>query len=691
MSTKNTLSIAIQYHKLRNLKKAEQLYQEVIKNNPNNSDALHLFGLVAHQNGNNGAAIEYMKKALKISPSNEVFYLNLGNVYSGIEMLNRAIECFKKAISINPDYADAYYNLGRTLQKQGKNDQALINYHKTIEFKSDNPYAYYYSGNVLFEQKKFDDSIKYYEQAVKLKPDFPEVFNNLGIVLKMKGKFLAAVSSFKEAIKLNPEFAEAYYNMGNALNKLDKCMEALDCYREAIRLNHHYAEAYFMIGKILQNLNFLEEAVQCYHEAINNKPDYSEAYSDLGGIFREQGKLKEGLKSALKAVNLQSDNPSALNNLGNIYKEMGNFKQAKQCYQRAIKIKPDMVEAYANLGDAYLNILDLKNALYYTNKAIEIQPDFNARWNRALLFLLTENFEEGWHEYKWRWKTKDFVKIKRNYPQPLWDGTPQNDKTILIWVEQGFGDTIQFIRYASLIKQRVKKVVFEVQQPLVKLISTCPGIDKVIPLGINTQEFDIHIPLLSLPGIFNTNLKNIPCHVPYISLPDGHKIDNSLIIKENDKLKIGIVWAGNPKHKNNRNRSCPVSHFIELGENEDVVLFSLQKGPQSQDLNRYRAEGKVIDLSDIMNDFSDTAAMLEELDLVITVDTAMTHLAGALCKPVWVLLPFCPDWRWLLNRSDSPWYPTARLFRQSKPGDWKGVFIQVKEALNKMIIEKGIQ
>jgi len=526
------------------------------------------------------------------------------------------------------------------------------------------------------------------QKILKKNPYHPDALHLFGLIAYKNGDNQIAVNYIEKALKHNPDLPEAHYNLGNALNKLGKPMEALDCYKEAIRLNHHYAEAYFMIGITLQNLNLLEESVQCYREAINNNPEFCEAYNNLSGALREQGKLDECLGNALKAVKLQPDNPFALTSLGSIYKEMGNFQQAKSCFRRAIKLKPDMVKPYTNLGDTYLAILDFKKALYYTNKALEIQPDFaNARWNRAILFLLTENFKEGWREYEWRWKTKDFTKIRRNYPQPLWDGTPQKNKTILIWAEQGFGDTIQFIRYAPLIKQRVKKVVFEVQQPLVKLISTCPGIDKVIPLGSNTQEFDIHIPLLSLPGIFDTDLKNIPCHVPYLSLPDGHKIDNSLIRKERNKLKVGIVWAGNPINKNDRNRSCPVSHFIELGECADVVLFSLQKGSQGQDLSRYRVEGKVVDLSDILNDFSDTAAALEELDLIITVDTAMAHLAGALGKQVWILLPFYPDWRWMLNRDDSPWYPSMRLFRQIKHGDWGQVFSQVKKSLLQLINE----
>ncbi len=517
-------------------------------------------------------------------------------------------------------------------------------------------------------------------------PNHPDALNLFGIIAYRNGDNEIAVNYIEKALKHNPDLPEAHYNLGNALNKLGKPVEALDCYREAIRLNHHYAEAYFMIGITLQNLNLLEEAVQCYREAINNNLGFCEAYNNLSGALREQGKFDECLENALKAVKFQPDNPFALTSLGSIYKEMGNFQQAKQCFQRAIKLKPDMVKAYTNLGDTYLAILDFENALYYTNKAIEIQPDFiYARWNRAIIFLLTGNFKEGLSEYKWRWKTKDFVKIKRNYSQPLWNGSPNTDKTILIWAEQGLGDTIQFIRYAPLVKQRAKKVIVEVQQPLVKLISTCSGIDQVIPMGSNAQKFDIHIPLLSLPGIFNTDLRSIPCDIPYISVPDGHKIDNSLIVNKGDRLKVGIIWAGNPGHRKDRNRSCPVSHFIELGENADVVLFSLQKGPQSQDLNRYRAEGKVIDLSDIMNDFLDTAAVLEELDLVITVDTAVTHLAGALGKHVWVLLPFCPDWRWMLNRDDSPWYPTMRLFRQIKHGDWGQVFSQVTKSLLQLI------
>jgi len=533
-----------------------------------------------------------------------------------------------------------------------------------------------------YESRNLRKARQLCQEILKHNPNHPDALNLFGIIAYRNGDNEIAVYYIEKALKHNPDLPEAHYNLGNALNKLGKPMEALDCYREAIRLNHHYAEAYFMIGITLQDLDHIEEAVQCYREAINHNPEFFEAYNNLSAALREQGKLDECLGNALKAVNLQPNNPFALISLGSVYKELDNFQQAKQCFQRAINLKPDMVKAYTNLGDTYLAILDFENALYYTNKAIEIQPDFiYARWNRAIIFLLTGNFKEGLSEYEWRWKTKDFVKIKRNYSQPLWNGSPNTDKTILIWAEQGLGDTIQFIRYAQLVKQRVNKVIVEVQQPLIKLISTCSGIDQVIPMGSNAQKFDIHIPLLSLPGIFNTDLKNIPCHVPYISLPGGHKIDTSLIIKEKDKLKVGIVWAGNPGHKKDHNRSCPVSHFIELGENADVVLFSLQKGPQGQHLNRYRSECKVVDLSYVLNGFSDTAAVLEKLDLVITVDTAMAHLAGALGKPVWVLLPFYPDWRWMLNRDDSPWYPSMRLFRQSKPGDWGEVFSQITKSL----------
>ena len=367
-------------------------------------------------------------------------------------------------------------------------------------------------------------------------------------------------------------------------------------------------------------------------------------------------------------------------NLGNALKEQGKLEEAVACYRRALELKPSFAEGHSNLGMAFLMLGNLDAAIACYRRALEWKPDYaEARFNQSVISLLKGDFQRGWAEYEWRWKTKQFRRC--HFSQVLWEGQPLEGRTILLEAEQGLGDTIQFVRYAALVKQRGATVIVGCPPPLVPLVTSCACLDRVVSAGEDLPPFDVHASLLSLPRIFHTTLRDIPATIPYLFA------DPALMRRWRQELqglagfKIGIAWQGNPKHQNDRNRSIPLSCFEPLARRSGVRLLSLQKGAGVEQLQDVAERFAITELGSRLEDFRDTAAVLKNLDLVITCDSALAHLAGALGVPVWVALPVVSDWRWLLDRNDSPWYPTMRLFRQDKRGDWQGVFQRMTVAL----------
>jgi hypothetical protein len=373
----------------------------------------------------------------------------------------------------------------------------------------------------------------------------------------------------------------------------------------------------------------------------------------------------------------------AYNNLGTVCRDKGMFDAAAMYYQKALQMNPGFTEAYNNLGTVYRDNGQLEHAAENYRRAIDLNFDFaEAHWNLAFTLLLSGDFRNGWKEYEWRWKIQDHY--LHGITKPLWDGSDISGYTLLIHAEQGLGDTIQFIRYASMAANRGAKILFACQKEIAGLLRQVKGLDTVIPYGEAIPGFDLHCPILRLPLVFETTIKNIPATVPYITADYslvtawGDRID-----KKNGTFKIGLAWAGRPTHLNDRNRSVPLSLFSPLARLERVELYSLQKGEAAEQVKNSPGGIRLFDFTGELHDFSDTAALIENLDLVISVDTAVAHLAGAMGKPVWILLHFAPDWRWMLNRDDSPWYPTMRLFRQPSHGDWISVIDRVCDALMK--------
>jgi len=524
-----------------------------------------------------------------------------------------------------------------------------------------------------------------YRQALAAEPLNPDALHLLGVLAYQVGQLAAAVDLIARAVAVNPAFAQAHYNLGIALKDQGRLEDAASAYRRAIAVQPDYADAHDNLGNVLLDLGRAEEAVPCYRRAIALRPGNPVTHNNLGIALKQAGQLQEAATAYRQAIALKPDYVEAHNNLGNALKELGQLEEAAQCFQRALAIRPELADAHSNLGIVLLAQGRADEAAQAYERAIALNPDFaEARNNLALIQLLKGDFEHGWEGYEWRWKLKVAVAPRRDFPQPEWRGEQQAGERVLVHAEQGFGDAIQFCRYIPLMAQRGAKVILEVQPELKRLLASLAGVDELATMGEVLPSFDCHIPLLSLPRVFGTRLETVPADIPYLQAPPV------LVEAWREKLsgmaglRVGLAWAGSPQHMNDRNRSLALSTLAPLAAVGGATYVVLQKGPAVAQAATPPAGMKLIDLGAELGDFADTAAVVANLDLVIAVDTAVAHLAGALGKTVWLLLPFAGEWRWLQERSDSPWYPSMRLFRQPRPGAWGEVLEAAVQELGAM-------
>jgi tetratricopeptide (TPR) repeat protein len=514
---------------------------------------------------------------------------------------------------------------------------------QVLQVEANHAEALHCLGLVAYQTGRVELAIDYYRQSLRRQPDSPEALNNLGIALRRQGEAVEAVCCFQQALALAPTSAQAHYNLGNSL---------ADQGRSA-------------------------EAVSHFQEALRHQPGLIQARNNLGLALQDQGKLDEALAHFQQALRLQPDYVEAHTNLANTLRERGHFAEAIAHLEHALRLKPDYAEALGSLATTLLEQGKLDEALICFDQALRVRPDFaEAHYNRSVLVLLRGDFEHGWPEFEWRWQLKPFRPFRR--PHPRWDGSRLDGKTILLHAEQGMGDTFQFIRYAAIVRQRGGTVVVECQPELTRVLSGCAGIDLLVPCGAPLPPCDVRAPLLSLPGLCKTTLNTIPAQIPYL-VADAARVSHLRThLAGVSGVKVGICWQGSPHHRHDRRRSVPLTQFAPLASVPGVHLISLQRGPGQEQWHTMAESWPVVELPGLEQEpapaWVETAALLGALDLVITVDTAVAHLAGALGVPVWVALPFLPDWRWLLGRQESPWYPTMRLFRQTRPGYWPDVF-----------------
>ena len=534
---------------------------------------------------------------------------------------------------------------------------------------------------------RLDDAVACYRMALGLKPNSAGAHNSLGTTLAQQGLLEEAVQCFRNALGFDPDYSDAYANLGTALQRQGLLQEAIACFGKALDVNPTSADAHNNLGSAFGKQGRAAEEVACYRRAIDLKPDYVEAHYNLGNALQQQDRLDEAVVCYLRAIDLNPTYTIALNNLGTTFQQQERLDDAVVCYRRAIHLRPDWPEAHNNLGTALRQQALLDQAMVSYRTAIDIKPDYpEAHTNLAMALLPRGNLAEGWEEYEWRWKMPRMINERRNFTQPQWRGEAATGRTLLIYAEGGFGDTLQFCRYAPLAAARGLRVIVEAPRPLVRLLRSLSGVDLVVATGEKLPPFDLQCPMLSMPLALGTTVDTIPSAKSYLHADAAQvaALRVRLAAMANQGRRIGLVWAGSPKPAMDCRRSLSPARLAILGELSGLHFFNLQKvGPSMT------TAFQLTNLMDEMADFADTAALIANLDLVISVDTAVAHLAAALGKPVWLLDRFDPCWRWLVGRRDSPWYPTLRLYRQPRPGDWDSVAADVTNDLRSLGLERA--
>ncbi|HUL97769.1 MAG TPA: tetratricopeptide repeat protein [Usitatibacter sp.] len=525
-----------------------------------------------------------------------------------------------------------------------------------------------------------------FERATRAAPDVPEVHNNLGVALQRLGRWPEALASFDRAIRQRSGFADAWFNRGVALGELERWEDALQAYRRVLDLRPQDPRALNNCGNVLQKLRRWSAALPYYQQALTQRPDYAEARNNRGAVLRELRRWGEALADYDAVLAANPANAEVLNNRSIALRESNRWEEAAAAARRAIEVRPGFAEAWNSLGFALHDLGRFDEAIAAYERAIELKPDFaEPHWNLALTHLLLGHHAKGWELFEWRWKTPDIAPLERRFAEPRWHGHDNlAGRAILVHSEQGLGDVIQFSRFVAPLALRGGRVIFEVPKPLVTLMrSSFPAIEVCASFS-NTSPFDFHCPLASLPHELGNTLENLP-GAPYLKVSDEARERWAARLGPRTRPRVGLAWAGNPAQRNDHNRSMPFARLAPLF-GLDIEWHSLQKDVPARDRQEVERCASLKRWGDEIVDFSDTGALALALDLVVSVDTSASHLSGALGQRTWIPLTWRADYRYLLDREGSPWYPTARLFRQSTPGDWDGVVARLRAALEHDLI-----
>jgi tetratricopeptide (TPR) repeat protein len=613
-----------------------------------------------------------------------------------VEMLARAKRAFvegrlgeaefncRLVLGANKKDFEALHLLGLIEFQRGKLEKAHGLIRQALRVNPRSAKAHSNLALVLQQLNRLEEALTSLDRALAIEPDFLLALNNRGHILWRLKRSDKALQSLDRALALKPDYVDALCNRGNALVDLQRLDDALVCYDQVLRTNPEDAPALNNRANVLWALGRRDEALQSYDRALALSPDDLSILKDRGAALAQLKRSEEALAGFDRALALKPDDPYFLYKRGSALSDLNRHEEALACLDRAFALAPGDADALGDRGNVLSALQRHAEAIASYDRALAIAPDSaKAHWNRGLALLRMGDLERGWKEFEWRWEVKEASVWQHGFDQQrLWRGEqPIAGKTILLHAEQGLGDTIQFVRYLPQVAALGAKVIVQVHPELRTLISSIAGADRVIGKGEQVPGFDLHCPLMSLPLAFNTRLETIPAKIPYLSGASERAASWAEWLPKSVRPKIGIAWAGNPKHANDRMRSIALPRLMPLLSLPGFQFIGIQKDLCDGDLEFLREHPRLIHLGDKIADFSETAAIMSHLDLVVAVDTSVAHLAGALGRPVWVLLDHTPDWRWMVEREDSPWYPSARLFRQQTAGDWEGVVGRVVEAL----------
>jgi Flp pilus assembly protein TadD len=664
---------------------AQYLCAQWLIESPECGDARNFSGIVALLRNDFAEAISHFEHATALDSSNAKAWSNLAVAGKNAGRSPEWIaDCFRQALLAEPQNREIRYNLALALHDQKNNAEAIVVLTPLLATRDISDKLGWLAANIHYDLGRVEDARQLIFQLVERYPDRFEFQKTLGDLAVECMKFDQAKNAYQNALDLSPDDMLVLRSLGNLFVRMGRLTEGGQCLSRAAKANPEDRECQLSYANALRvSGQFIDARTQLV-KALAHWPSQSDVYLNLAIVDGEHGDRELAESEVRQAISLDEKSPYAFNYLGVLLEKKQQYDEAEACYRRAIALDGSLPDPLSNLGNILMGKLQLAEAEQCYRKTIALNPlSAEAAHNLSLLLLIDGRFVEGWEKYAWRWKSIEMREHIRAFMQPEWSGEPLQGKSLLVHAEQGMGDTIQFVRYLQILKKSgCERVILEVPAAIEPLVRNISGADLVIRRNDPLPEFDYHVPLLNVPGIVGTNLETIPASVPYLHASGPcREYWRVKLSNLGSGLKIGIAWAGNPKHVNDRNRSIPGDFLNELTSLPNVHWVSLQKKAARLENQCAGGEPHLLDWTDELHDYADTAGLIEGLDLLISVDTSVAHLAGALAKPVWILLPFAPDWRWLLNRKDSPWYPTARLYRQQNAGDWTGVLQCVRKDL----------
>jgi len=683
------VSLAYSLREQGQVEAAVAMLGTLLSRDPNAVEGRFLLALTQQSQGRLPEAIRSLEALLELHPEvvEARVRLCLLQVQSG--NIEAAVAVVDNGIARNPEAADLQYLSGNLKLHRGQLEAAIAAYGRALASDPAHAEAHYNCGGALQIANRPTEALAHFEMALRTRPEYPVALVHRGGVLLQLGRTLEALASFDDALKFDPGMPEALNDRGAALAKLGRPGEALVSYDRALQTHPDLTAAWINKGKVLRELKRPQEALVSFERALQVAPDDADLLNNFGLLLRDLKRSTEALDAIDKAVRNKPDFAEAINNRGLVLQELYRPEEALVEYDRSLALKADLADTHANRGNVLQELERHEEALAAYQRALEIRPRYEAIYfNESLSRLVLGDLLGGWPKYEWRWQASSAIPPARKLTEPMWQGEePLAGKTLLLYAEQGLGDTIQFVRYAKTLSDRGAKVLLRVQAPLVPLLKCLTGVERLLAADEPPPRFDYHCPLLSLPLALRTTLETIPAADAYIR-PAGPRFAEQLEawqarLGAKDKPRIGLVWSGNAHHKNDRNRSIPLRDFARM-VSAKARFVSLQNEIREADAAVLAQRGDIAWFGAALVDFAETAALVARLDLVISVDTSVAHLAAAMGKPVWLLLPVNPDWRWLLEREDSPWYPTMRLFRQSRRGDWSDVMVRVEQEIARL-------
>ncbi|MBC8750745.1 MULTISPECIES: tetratricopeptide repeat protein [Paraburkholderia] len=702
----------------KDLAGARRLYEGVLVMAPDSVEALHLLGLVHLRQGdavraepliarsmqlglrqpwnlaNHGAALTgvgrhrealaVLDDALRLDPAHAAANAARGDALLALKLPDDALIAYERALEREPGLAAAWSKRGEALRALGRPADALISLDRALRIDSNDPATYVERGHALRALARYEEALHCYRLAMVIRGKTPELVFWCGVVLTESGRIAEALACLDEGLVIAPDDGQLLYASCVALDLLHERDELLRRCDQLLARNPDNVAAWVGRGNALLGLDRHIEASGSYAEALARMPEHIDALRNRAAALRGLGDMEAALAHYDRALSITGPHAELLYNRALALQQLGRFDDALASHAAASQAPAESAPGLFTRAVALQQLGEHKAALADFLLACEHDPHHGgARRSEAFCRLLMGDFEAGWKLHETRWQASDVLLRRRHADRPLWLGTESvAGKTVMLHAEQGFGDTLQFCRYASLVEQKGATVILEVPAVLAELLRSLRGASRIVTEADVTPAFDLQCPLMSLPLALRTALDTIPADIPYLRADAvrreawGRRLDAVALPK---RLKIGLAWAGNPRHNNDENRSLPFAALAPLLAC-DATFVSLQPQVRQRDAEAFAASG-MLSFGDALANYADTAALVEALDLVISVDTSVAHLAGAVGRPVWILLPRVPDWRWLLEREDSPWYPSARLFRQARPGDWPAVIGHVRQAL----------